>query len=252
MKTYTFASGSITPGFVLSKDERDELVLPLGEYGRGSWSTNVPLNSNPKNRPDVDNNMVLDTFLFNTGGDQRSLFIFSRDHNQRSNSCLIRFRTECESGKGNGCVDRITGFRSKRLVGGHGRNNGVFPNNGTWSDEVWVVHEGELLRVQLAGCDTAFAVRVRNGEPTVEPCVDREPRQKPVTVSDNGGNDKHQWRTLKGSHVADQPAPVWSPGIGEVEPEKTELDAELEEMARATSGRRAGTKTCRPGQLVAA
>lgn len=254
LKTYTFAGGTISPGFVLSKNEqngRDEQVLALGEYGRGSWLTNIPLNSNPENRPDVDNNVVMDTFLLNVGG-QRPFFVMLRDRGQNNNSCLIRFLTVGEDGKGNGYVNRISGFRSKPLVAGHGRNNGILPDNGTWSDEVWVVHERELLRVQLAGCgDTAYAVRVRDGEPTVEPWVDREPRQKPQPVSDNGGNGKHQWRTLKGLHVA-VPAKAWSPGVGEVKSGETELDAELEAMALAAGGKRAGTTTRRPDQLVAA
>ena len=232
LRTYTFAGGSISSGFILAEDERRGPTLTLGEYGPGSWAVWVPLNKNPENAPAVDNNIVLDAFLFRPQVEdgQHPLSILSKDRNQMGNSCLIRFLTVGESGKGNGCVDRITGFRSKRLVGGHGRNNGVFPNNGTWSDEVWVVNEGELLRVQLAGCDTAFAVRVHNGEPTVEPWVEREPRQKPVPASDNGGNGKRQWRTLKGSHVADQPSKVWSPGVGEVQSQLTELDQELADM----------------------
>jgi len=253
MKTYTFFGGSISPGFILTEDEKRGPTLTLGEYGPGSWSVWIPLNKNPENAPAVANNIVLDAFLFRpqVEDDQRPISILSRDRNQMGNSYLIRFRTECESGKGNGFVRRVFGFRSKALVGGHGRNSGITPTNGTWSDEIWVAHEGELLMVQLAGCDMAFAVRIRNGEPTVEPWIEREPRQSRQDKPGNGGNGKHQWRTLKGSHVDVQPS-VWSPGIGEVEPEKTELDADLEEMARATGGRRAGTKTCRPGQLVAA
>lgn len=234
MKTYTFFGGSITPGLVLADTEEHGKVLFLGEAGPGSWFTWIPLNKNLQNQPVVTSNIVLDAFLFNAGGDQRPLFILSRDHNQWSNSCLVRFLTVGESGKGNGYVSRIiTGWRSRELVGGHGRNNGILPDNGTWSDEVWVVHEGELLRVQLAGCDTAFAVRVRNGEPTVEPWVEREPRQKPVSASDNGGNGNRQWRTLKGSHVADQSAPAWSPGVGEVQSQLTELDQELADMGQS-------------------
>ena len=248
MKTFTFAGGTINPGFVISKDERDELVLPLGEYGRGSWLTNVPLNSNLDNCPEVDDNIVQDCFLLNIGGEEKDFFILSRDRSSQNGSCLIRFLTVGENGKGNGYVSRIFGWRSKELVGGHGRNNGVIPTNGTWSDSVWVVHEGELLRVQLAGCDTAFAVRVKNGEPTVEPWVNREPRQqlagpaktepKQVSVSGNGkGGNPHQWRTLKGAHVVTKshvkvPITEWSPGINDAPEPKIDMDKELAEAGK--------------------
>jgi len=248
VKTYTFASGSVSRGFVLTEDEKRGPTLTLGEYGPGSWAVWIPLNRIPENAPVINGNVVQDAFLLNASQNDQPFFVLSKDKSQSNGCCLIRFLTIGEGGKGNGYVDRITGFRSKRLAGGHGRNSGITPTNGTWSDEIWVVHERELVRVQLAGCETAFAVRVCNGEPTVEPWVEREPRQKPQS-SDNGGG-KHQWRTLKGSHVA--PEPAWSPGIDAIEPEQTEFDAELEEMARATSGRRAGTKTCRPDQLVMA
>ncbi len=257
MRTFTFAGGTISPGFVLSKNEQDgrnEQVLALGEYGRGSWLTNIPLNSNPENRPEVSDNMVADTFLLNVGGDQRPFFVMLRDRGQNNGSCLIRLLTVGESGEGNGFVQRISGFRSKPLVGGHGRNNGVLPDNGTWSDEVWVVHERELLRVQLAGCNTAYDVRVRDGEPMVEPWVEREPQQKPVAVSGNGGNGngKRQWQTLKGSHTVavSSPTKVWSPGVGEQLAELDQELAEFEAMARATGGKRAGTTTPKPGQQL--
>ncbi|MEK7527048.1 MAG: hypothetical protein AAB537_01365 [Patescibacteria group bacterium] len=247
MKTYTFAGGSVTPGFVLSENEGGEMLLALGEYGRGSWLTNIPLNSNPENRPEVSGNMVTDTFLLNVGGDQRPFFVMLRDRGQNNGSCLIRLLTVGESGEGNGFVQRISGFRSRELVSGHGRNNGIVSTNGTWSDSVWVVHEGELLRVQLAGCDKAFAVRVKNSEPTVEPWVNRESQQRPVEsktepksvpVSGNsnggrhGGNPHQTWRALKGSHVVS--VMEWNPGINDAPQPlpKIELDAEIAKLGR--------------------
>lgn len=224
------------------------MLLALGEYGRGSWLTNIPLNSNPENRPEVSGNMVTDTFLLNVGGDQRPFFVMLRDRGQNNGSCLIRLLTVGESGEGNGFVQRISGFRSRELVSGHGRNNGIVSTNGTWSDSVWVVHEGELLRVQLAGCDKAFAVRVKNSEPTVEPWVNRESQQRPVEpvktepksvpVSGNsnggrhGGNPHQTWRALKGSHVVAPsvriPIKEWTPGLNDMPEPKIELDLDKE------------------------
>ena len=238
LKTFTFAGGTVSPGFVLTDGERNK-SLALGEYGRRSWLTNVPLNNNPDNCPEVDNNIVQDCFLLNVGG-EKDFFILSRDRSSQNGSCLIRFLTVGEGGKGNGYVNRISGWRSKELVDGHGRNNGVIPDNGTWTDSVWVVQEGELLKVQIAGCDTAFAVRVKNGEPTVEPWIEHAPRQqsaepaktepKPVSVSGNGkgGNPHRTMRNLKGSHVV--PVVEWSPspeGVNDAPEPKINLDAEL-------------------------
>ena len=252
MKTYTFAGGSVTPGFVLSENEGGEMLLALGEYGRGSWLTNIPLNSNPENRPEVSGNMVTDTFLLNVGGDQRPFFVMLRDRGQNNGSCLIRFLTVGESGEGNGFVQRISGFRSRELVSGHGRNNGVLPDNGTWSDSVWVVHEGELIRVKLAGCDKVFAVCIKNGEPTVEPWVERQLKQQPVepvktepksvTVANNGnsgkgGNPHRAMRTLKGSHVVAPPVRIpikeWTPGLNDMPEPKIELDKELAKLGES-------------------
>lgn len=184
LKTYTFAGGTLAPGFVLTDTEEHGKVLFLGEAGPDSWFVRIPINKNTANQPVLENNIVHDAFLFNVaGGDDRPIFILSRDRSQ-GGGVLIRFLTLGGDGQGNGDVRRFTGFRSKSLVGGHGRNSGITSTNGIWSDEVWVVYDGELLRVQLAGCDTAYAVRVRNGEPTVEPWVEREPRQEPIAVSE--------------------------------------------------------------------
>lgn len=250
MKTYTFAGGAISPGFPLSENERGEKVLALGEYGRGSWFAHVPLNHNLDNRPEVVDNIVQDAFLYNARKNEKDFYILSKDTSQANGRCcLIRFLTVGESGQGDGYVNRISGFRSKELVSGHGRNNGVLTDNGTWSDSVWVVHEGELLRVQLAGCDKAFAVRVCNGEPTVEPWVERQPRQQPATeapkvetklvsgnghVGRHGGNPHRAMRTLAGSHVTAEPVKIpikeWTPGLNDMPEPKIELDAELAEL----------------------
>ncbi|TSC67591.1 MAG: hypothetical protein CEO19_148 [Parcubacteria group bacterium Gr01-1014_73] len=245
MKTYTFASGTVSPGFVLTDDQERGKVLNLGEYAPGSFLRRIPLNNNPDNCPEVDGNVVSDAFLLNVG-QEKDFFILSRDRSQGNNGycCLVRFLTVGNGGKGHGYVNRIAGWRSKELADGHGRNNGLVPENGIWTDSIWVVHEGELVKVQLAGCQQAFAVRVRDGEPTVEPWVNREPRQrskskpevKPVVaVAGNGkGQNPHQWRKLQGAHVVTEippsvsiPIKKWTPGLNDSPEPKIDLDKEL-------------------------
>ncbi|HEY4496355.1 MAG TPA: hypothetical protein VJC04_03305 [Candidatus Paceibacterota bacterium] len=244
MKTYTFAAGTFSPGFVLSKKDQ-EVYLGLGEYGPGSFLNRIPLNLNPANQPDTDGNIIKDAFLLNVSKSDKPFFILVKDNDNRQDARLIRFFTQGGTDKGNGFVQRISGWRSKELTGGHGRNSGL--DNGTWSDTVWVVAEGELLKVQLGGSETAFAVRVKNGEPTVQPWVNREakpevkevqPAQieiKPAPVASNGngrGRNPHQWRTLAGSHVVViEPKPVQHGLNDEPEP-KIDLDAEIARLGK--------------------
>lgn len=246
MKTYTFAGGTISSGFILTDTEEHGKVLFLGEGGPGSWLTRVPLNNNLDNRPIVENNVVLDGFLLNVG-QEKDFFVLAKDRSQANGCHLVRFLTVGKGDKGNGYVNRITGWRSKELTSGHGRNHAVL-SNGTWSDSVWVLYEGELVQVQLAGGGPAFAVRVKNGMPTVEPWFERQPRQekpkdKPVElVSGNGnvgrhGGNPHRMRTLTGSHVVAEPVrniPIkeWIPGLNDSPEPKINLDQELAKLGK--------------------
>ena len=248
MKTYTFASGTVSPGFVLADSKERGKILPLGEYGPGSFLLRIPLNNNLANQPEVNNNVVQDAFLLNVGNGDKPFFILSRDRSQQNGCCLIRFLTTGSNAVGNGYVSRIIGWKSKELASGHGRVQPVTKPSSIWTDSVWVVHEGELVRVQLAGSQTAFAVCIKNGEPTVEPWVERQLKQQPVEpvktepksvpVSGNsnggrhGGNPHQTWRALKGSHVVAPsvriPIKEWTPGLNDMPEPKIELDLDKE------------------------
>jgi len=216
----------------------DYMVVSLGSPAGKLWEVPLMVGNPPLVTPNGRGEAVKDCHPVPNRCRQGSFLLAKSEH--ESQRVLVRVITE--AGEQSGPSGAVMLQKGNAVRVGYGDT--INKTNAKSVDTLLDVYLGAAFVVTAGGTGSALHQRYLveyNGEIKISPLA-----ESPAVVAVNP----------RPVTVAPTPAPavakaesVDNRGNGDSE---DELARELEELARSASGRRAGTKTMRPGQLVAA